>query len=320
MKALVTGATGFIGSYLAEALLRRGYEVTCIARSTSDLKWIEHLDLKYISCDLADIDSCAGQIKDFDFIFHLAGLTKAKTESEFFSANAVCTAKLAKIAAERNVGLRRFVYVSSLAAAGPSSDGVPLKEDCEPMPVSFYGKSKLEGEKAVLRHCGEMPVTVIRPSAVYGPRDADFLVMFRMVKRGIFPYWGEGFYSMLYVEDLVRGIILSAEKKEAEGQTFFLSDEMVYTNGEIIKGISEALETKPIKIRLPLPLVPFFAFLGEKINKKSIINSDKVRELRFSNWTCDVGKARRELGFGSKTTLTEGVKWTADWYKIHRWL
>ncbi|MEJ2695634.1 MAG: NAD-dependent epimerase/dehydratase family protein [Candidatus Sulfobium sp.] len=287
MKALVTGATGFIGSYLAEALLRRGYEVTCIARSTSDLKWIEHLDLKYISCDLADIDSCAGQIKDFDFIFHLAGLTKAKTESEFFSANAVCTAKLAKIAAERNVGLRRFVYVSSLAAAGPSSDGVPLKEDCEPMPVSFYGKSKLEGEKAVLRHCGEMPVTVIRPSAVYGPRDADFLVMFRMVKRGIFPY---------------------------------LSDEMVYTNGEIIKGISEALETKPIKIRLPLPLVPFFAFLGEKINKKSIINSDKVRELRFSNWTCDVGKARRELGFGSKTTLTEGVKWTADWYKIHRWL
>ncbi len=320
MKALVTGATGFIGSYLAEALLKRGYEVTCIARSTSNLRWIEHLDLQYISCDLADIDSCAGQVRDFDYIFHLAGRTKATTEREFFSANAVCTDKLARIAAERNPGLRRFVYISSLAAAGPSNDGVPLKEDCEPKPVSFYGKSKLEGERAVLGYRGDMPVTVLRPSAVYGPRDADFLVMFRMVKRGVFPYWGEGLYSMLYVEDLVHAIILSAEKKEAENKTFFLSDEMVYTSGDIVGAISAALETKPLKIRLPLSLVPFVACVGEKINKKSIINSDKARELRFSNWTCDVGKARSELGFSSKTTLMEGVKWTADWYKIHRWL
>lgn len=320
MKALVTGATGFIGSYLAEALLKRGYEVTCIARSSSNLKWIEDLDLKYISCDLADIDSRAGQLKGFDYIFHLAGRTKAAAESEFFLANAVCTAKLAKIAAESTSGLKRFVYISSLAAAGPSIDGVPLTEDCEPAPVSFYGKSKLEGEKAVLRYRGDMPVTILRPSAVYGPRDADFLVMFRMIKRGISPYWGEGRYSMLYVEDLVRGIILSAEKRESEDKTFFLSDEMVYTNGEIVGAISAALQTKPLRIRLPLSVMPFFAFLGEKISKKSIINSDKIRELRFSDWTCDAGKARSELGFRSRTTLREGVKWTADWYKIHRWL
>jgi nucleoside-diphosphate-sugar epimerase len=320
MKALVTGAAGFIGSYLAEALLKRGYEVTCIARSTSNLRWIEHLDLKYISCDLTDIDSCADKMREFDYIFHLAGRTKATTEREFFLANAVCTGKLAKIAAERSPGLRRFIYISSLAAAGPSSDGIPLKEDCEPVPVSFYGKSKLEGERAVLRYREVMPITIIRPPAVYGPRDTDFLVMFRMVKRGIFPFWGKGVYSMLYVEDLVNGIMLSAEKKEAEDKVFFLSDEMVYTNEHIIEEISAALETKPLKIRLPLSLVPFFAFLGEKINKKSIINSDKVRELRFSNWTCAVDKAKSELGFSSKTTLREGVKWTADWYKIHRWL
>lgn len=320
MKALVTGAAGFIGSYLAEALLMRGYEVTCIVRGTSDLKWIEHLDLKYISCDLADVDYCADRVQGFDYIFHLAGLTKARSEREFFSANAECTGKLAKIAAKGNSGLRRFVYVSSLAAAGPCNDGVPLREDCEPKPVSFYGKSKLEGENAVLRYRGQMPVTIIRPSAVYGPRDSDFLVMFRMVKNGIFPYWGEAFYSMIYVEDLVDGIIMSAENNEAVDETFFLSDEMVYTNGDVIKAMSAALETKPFKIRLPLSLIPFFAFLGEKFNKKSIINSDKMREIRFSNWTCDVGKAKSELGFSSKTTLTEGVKWTADWYKIHRWL
>ena len=221
MKALVTGATGFIGSYLAEALLKRGYEVTCIARSTSSLRWIEHLDLKYIHCDLADVDRCADHVRGFDYIFHLAGRTKATKEEEFFTANAVCTGNLARVAAERNPGLSRFVYVSSLAAAGPSSSGMPLKEDCRPMPVSFYGKSKLEGEKSVLRFRHRIPVTIVRPPAVYGPRDNDFLVMFRMVKKGIFPYWGKGLYSMLYVEDLVTGIILSAEKKEAEDKTFF---------------------------------------------------------------------------------------------------
>jgi nucleoside-diphosphate-sugar epimerase len=320
MKALVTGATGFIGSFLAEALLKRGYEVTCITRSTSDLRWIEHLDVKYIACDLADVDACAEQVSGFDYIFHLAGRTKATKEEEFFLANAICTANLARIAVEKNSGLSRFVYVSSLAAAGPSSDGMPLKEDREPTPVSFYGKSKLEGEKSVIRLRDEMPITIVRPSAVYGPRDTDFLVMFRMIKKGLFPYLGKGQYSMLYVEDLVDGIILSAEKKQAEGKTFFLSDEMVYTNGDIADAISAALERKPLRIRLPLSLVPFFALLGEKVNKKSIINSDKARELRFSNWTCDAGKARSELGFSSRTSLMEGAKWTADWYRIHRWL
>lgn len=320
MKALVTGATGFIGSFLAEALLKRGYEVTCITRGTSNLRWIEHLDVKYIACDLTEVDACAGQVSGFDYIFHLAGLTKATREEEFFLANAICTANLARIAVKRNSGLRRFVYVSSLAAAGPSSDGVPLKEDCEPTPVSFYGKSKLEGEKSVLRLRDEMPVTIVRPSAVYGPRDTDFLVIFRLIKKGLFPYCGKGQYSMLYVEDLVEGIILSAEKKQAEGKTFFLSDNMVYTNGDIADAISAALERKPLRIRLPLSLVSFFARLGEKVNKKSIINGDKARELRFSNWTCDAGKARSELGFSSMTSLMEGTKWTADWYRIHRWL
>lgn len=320
MKALVTGAAGFIGSHLAEALIKKGYEVTCIARETSDLRWIEHLDLEYIICDLADIESCAGKIRDFDYIFHLAGVTKALSEKDYFLANAVLTRKLVQVAARENPKLKRFIYLSSLAAIGPSNDSAPVREDSAPAPVSIYGKSKLEGEKAVVEFRDRLPVTIIRPPAVYGPRDSDFFVMFKMIKKGIFPYWGKCYYSLLYVEDLIQGIILSAEKKEAEGRTFFLTDEMVYTNEDIAGEICSAIGSKALKVRLPQSFLPFLAFFGQKMDKKGIINADRIRDFRYSHWTCDGGKARNELGFKSKITLREGIKWTADWYKIHRWI
>ena len=320
MKALVTGAAGFIGSYLTEALIKRGFEVTCIARRTSNRRWIEHLNVNYIFCDLADIEEYADKIVNFNYIFHVAGRTKAVSERDFFLANAECTEKLLQVTAEKNPDLTRFVYLSSLAAVGPSKDGAPVREDCLPAPVSSYGRSKLEGERAVLNFRDRLPVTIIRPPAVYGPRDADLFMMFKMIKKGIYPYWGKCFYSLIYVEDLIHGIIAAAEKKEAEGKTFFLSDDMVYTNDDIVERIAEALGEKPMKMRLPRSLMGLIAFLGEKTDKKGIINRDKMRELRFSNWTCEACKAKNELGFKTKITLREGIKWTADWYKIHRWL
>ncbi len=320
MKALVTGAAGFIGSYLVEALKKRGYEVTCITRISSSLKWIEHLNLNYIVCDLFDIESHADEIRGFDYIFHLAGVTKALNERDFFHANAECTEKLIRVAAERGSGLKRFVYLSSLAAIGPSRNGKPVGEDAPALPVSNYGRSKLAGEKAVLLYKGSCPVTIIRPPAVYGPRDTDFYVMFKMIKKGIFPFWGRCFYSLLYVEDLVDGIVLAAENEGAAGKTFFLSDNMVYTNEVIATEISEAIGSKAIKIWLPQSLLPFLAFLGQKIDKKGIINADRINDFRYANWTCDSGRAREALGFCPRITLREGVKWTADWYRIHRWL
>jgi nucleoside-diphosphate-sugar epimerase len=277
MKALVTGAAGFIGSYLTEALVEKGFQVTCIARKTSRLRWIEHLELDFIYADLADSDSYADSISRFDYIFHIAGRTKAVSEKDFFSANTECTRRLLKVTAEKNPGLRRFVYLSSLAAAGPSKDGSPVQEDCVPSPVSSYGRSKLEAELAVLEYKDRFPVTIIRPPAVYGPRDADLFVMFKMIKKGIYPYWGKCLYSLIYVEDLVQGIIAAAEKEGAEGETFFLSDEMIYTNDDIIQEISKALGVRPVRVRLPRSLMPFVAFLSQKADKTGIINRDKVR-------------------------------------------
>lgn len=320
MKALVTGAAGFIGSHLVEALIKRGYEVTCLIRRSSNCKWIEHLDIKYIFSDIYDTESYTDKISNFEYIFHLAGLTKSVSEKDFFLANTENTKRLLQAVADGNSKIYRFIFLSSLAAAGPSCNGVPLREDSPSKPVSIYGRSKLEAEKAVLKYAYKMPFTIIRPPAVYGPRDSDFFIFFKLIKSGIFPYWGESHYSLIYVDDLVQGIILAAEKKEAENKIFFLSDNMHYSGEEIAKEIGLAFDSKALKIRVPRSIMPFLALIGEKLKKKGIINRDKIRELYYSNWTCDSSRAREELGFDLKITLREGIKWTADWYKIHQWL
>ena len=138
--------------------------------------------------------------------------------------------------------------------------------------------------------------------------------------KGIFPFWGKCYYSMLYIEDLVQGIILAAENNKAEGKTFFLAHNMVYSNEDIAREISEALGVKPVRIRLPRSLFPVLGFIGQKFDKKGIINRDRLIDFGFTNWTCAPNTAEKELGFTAKTELREGIKWTADWYKTHQWL
>jgi nucleoside-diphosphate-sugar epimerase len=320
MKALVTGATGFIGSHLCEELAKRGYKVTCLVKKTSNLKWIEDLNLNLVEGDCVKRESLLDVVDDYDYIFHLAGLTKARSGDEFFHINTKGTENLIKTISERKPKLKRFIYLSSLAAAGPCKSGVPVQEDTCPSPVSDYGKSKLEGEKAVLNYKDSIPITILRPPAVYGPRDKDMLVLFKMIKKGIFFDLGKCYYSLLYVDDLIQGIILSAESKEAEGKIYFLSDPKFYTGKEIAMAISSALDVKAMPLKVPKFAMPFFAFIGEKINKQGIINRDRVKDFRHTYWICDSSKAKEELGFIPKVGIKEGIKWTADWYRIHKWL
>ncbi|WP_333653588.1 NAD-dependent epimerase/dehydratase family protein [Dissulfurispira sp.] len=324
MKALITGATGFIGSHLAGALIREGFDVACLVRNPANLRFLEDINAGIIKGDCTDRESLADAVKGVDYVFHLAGLTKACSEADFFNANVKGTENIVQAVLENNSHIKRFVYLSSLAAAGPSCDGRPLKEDSEPAPVSVYGKTKLEGEKIVLANKKNMPVTVIRPPAVYGPRDRDLLIFFKMIKSGLIPYWGKCYYSFLYVEDLINGIILSALSRDAEGEIFFVSDGNIYSTDDIIEAISDALQKRPVRLNIPKFVMPLLGFISEKAKGArkgiNIINTDKIKEMRHSHWICDTTRAAERLKFEPKVKIKEGAKWTADWYRIHQWL
>jgi len=319
MKALVTGATGLIGSHLASALVKQGFEVICLARKSSSLDYLNGLDVKIVYGDCTFPDSLA-DIGKVDYVFHAAGQTKAIDLRQLYLLNEKGVENLLHAVKRSSPGLKRFVYISSLAAAGPSLDGKPLKEDAEPLPVSEYGKSKLGGEKLVLAQQGVLPFAIIRPPAVYGPRDKDLLLIFKMVNRGIALSWGKSWYSFVYVEDLVNGIILSALKDEGAGEIFYLSDGAIYSSDDIIDSVAEALGRSPVRVPAPRFLLPVLGAIGERLKGCSIMNADKVREIRQTHWICDTGKAVEKLGFSPKTTIKEGAKWTAEWYRIHNWL
>lgn len=320
MNALVTGATGFIGSHLVDALVRKGFSVTCLVRNPDNLRFLECVNTRIIKGDCTDIKTLSNAVKDVEYIFHLAGLTKACSEDDFFNANVKGTENIVHAVLENNPSIKRFIYLSSLAAVGPSSDGSPLKEDCEPRPVSVYGRTKLEGEKVVLASKNDIPITVIRPPVVYGPRDRDLLVFFKMIKAGLIPYWGKCYYSFIYVEDLINGIIISALNEHAVGEIYFMSDGNIYSADDIIGAISDALKKRPLKLYMPRFVMTMMGIVSGIKRGVSIINTDKIKEMKHSHWICNTEKAVSVLNFEPKVKIKEGVRWTADWYRIHQWL
>jgi nucleoside-diphosphate-sugar epimerase len=324
MKVLITGASGFIGSHLAEKLLGQGYEVACLKRKTSDTKWLEGLNIKFIPGDCCDKGSLNDYIKDYDYILHLSGLTKANSKRDFYMVNEKGTENIIEAVSRYNSGIKRFIYLSSLSAFGPMVNKNLPSENSKPHPVSDYGKSKLMGENAVLKYRNRVPISILRPTVVYGPRDRQLFLLFKLIKKGILPYWGDGYISLIYIDDLIDAIILTMQREDAVGKTYFISDGKVYSNNEVLNEIASALDVRVFKIRLPKPVLPLIGFLGDGIGKitgkSTMINRDKMKELVHTHWVCDISKARDELGFEPKVGIKKGIKWTVDWYKIHRWL
>ncbi|KAF0183970.1 MAG: NAD-dependent epimerase/dehydratase family protein/3-beta hydroxysteroid dehydrogenase/isomerase [Nitrospirae bacterium] len=320
MKAFVTGGTGFIGSHLVETLIRQGFDVTCLVRNAARPGYLDGVKAAMITGDCTKPDSLPAAVKGCDYVFHLAGLTKAKNEEQFFTGNAFATQNVLQAVLDHAPELKRFFYLSSLAAAGPSPDGVPLKEDCETHPVSAYGRTKLEGEKIVYEARDKIPVTIIRPPAVYGPRDRDVLIFFKMVKRGVVPFWGKSLYSFLYVEDLVNGIIQSALSENAAGEIFFLSDGNIYTSDDIINAISGALQRRPLKLNIPRAVMPMVGYLSQLAGHLSIISSDRMKDIQHQYWVCDSAKSQSLFGYAPKVDIQKGASWTADWYRINQWI
>jgi len=326
MKALVTGSNGFIGSRLVEELVQRGDQVRCLVRKTSNLRWIQDLDVEFIYGELLDESSLVPAVGGADCIFHLAGVTKARDREGYFSGNYQGTVNL--LSASKNYGSedQKFIFVSSLAAAGPAPSCTALKEDDPARPISYYGEAKLAAEKAVLEYADIRPVVVIRPPAVFGPRDADVYEIFRIISKGVKPILGgrNRLASLVHVHDLVRGVILSADYKEANGQIFYICNDSYYDWQIITQEIVKALDKRVITFRVPIVFLDIVSLFSELIanltSKPALFNQERVKEYKQPYWICDNSKAKEMLGFAPQLSLSEGISNTVAWYRDNGWL
>ncbi len=325
MKALVTGSNGFIGSALVEKLLGQGHQVTCLVRRQSNLLWLQNLPVTYSYASLASGEGLEQAVDGMDWIFHLAGVTKARDRQGYVDGNVTITRRLLQ-ACRQQPKLKKFVYVSSQAAAGPSLAGMPLTEADEPHPISIYGECKLAAEKEVLSLSRELPVVVLRPPSVYGPRDRDILVYFQNVNRGLVLVLGKGDQqiSLVHVSDLVDGIVLAAEQPKSNGHVFFLSGDGYYDWNTIGREIAQAMGKKTITIRTPLWVLHAVSWMGraaaQVTGKPALLNADKVREMVQPGWKCSNQSAKQILGFAPQYTLAQGVRQTGHWYRENGWL
>ena len=323
---LVTGANGFLGSHLVEALLERGHEVRCMVRRSSDLTFIRDLPVEWAYATLEDEASLRQACAGVSAVCHCAAMTRALDEETFMRANTQGTKDLARVCLEVAPDLERFLFVSSMAACGPAQSADDLVDElCRSEPITWYGKSKLAAERALLELNDQLPVTIVRAAAVFGPRDRDFLTYFNLVNRGLDLQLGrkERKASLIYVRDLVRLFMTVLENKEGIGQVYFACGRATsYT--ELSSSIAQALAKQPWRITLPLtvlaPVAWWSSAQGRLTGKPALLNGQRVLDLQQPFWLCSDEKARRELGFDPKYDLQTALQETADWYLEDGWL
>ena len=322
---LITGANGFVGSNMAEFMLDKGYEVRCLVRKTSDLSFLKGLNVQYMYGSFSDPEILKEALKDVEYVFHFAGKTKAKDETEYMKINADGVRTIAE-ACLNAPSVKKLIYSSSLAAVGPQIDENPVDENMAPHPVSIYGRSKLAGEKILTAEIGnQLPWIIIRPTGVYGPKDRDIFLYFKTISRGfrILVSGQKRRVSLIHVKDLANLCYLAAVS-EISGETFMASDGGGYTWEQLSMIIERALNKTTVKITIPLWLTGFIAFFAEILGtlrgRPSTLNREKIRELKAEGWVVSIKKAEQMLGFKPEFSAEKGIAETAEWYLQNGWL
>ncbi len=326
MKVLVTGASGFLGSHVAEQLKRDGHDVRCLVRKSSDRSFLDKLGVELAFGAVEDKDAVAAAGKDVDAIVHSAGLVKAKRPEDFVATNVEGTRNLLEVALDRRRHVRRFVFVSSLAAHGPTSDGAPIALDAEPSPVTHYGRSKLAAERLVAEQKDDLALTVIRPPAIYGPRDREMLTFFEAVSKRFVPVLGDGTQklSVIYGEDAAAACVKALLVDHESGRAYYVEDGEVYTQPQMAEMLEEAYGKRALKLRVPFGVVRVASHLsqlyGKARDRAVMLTPDKVNELEAPHWVCSAEPIRKELGWSHTVTWREGAQRTADWYRREGWI
>jgi nucleoside-diphosphate-sugar epimerase len=330
MKILVTGASGFIGGHLARRLKDSDFDVVCLVRKTSDISFLKTLDVTLRYGNLEDETSLEEAVRDVDIIYHTAGLIKVRGchYGDYYRVNVEGTRNLLEAIRSSNPGVKRLVFFSSQAAAGPSPYGSLIGEDEECRPVTHYGRSKLKAEELVREFCSAEGIsfTVIRPPAVFGPRDYEVLYYFKEAKKGKLPVIGDpdNRFSLVYVRDLVDGSILAAGSEKAIGQTYFICYPEPATWRLMVDMISNItdIQCKIQKIPYPVAYIAGFAmdFFSCITGKATMISREKVYEISRPDWICSSLKITGELGFKPGSSLEEAMRTTAQWYQDKGWI
>ena len=328
-KILITGASGFIGSFIVEEALRRGWETWAAVRRSSSRQFLQDERIHFIELNLSNEQQLTEQLRghEFDYVVHAAGVTKCIDQADFRRINTEGTQHLVRALIALGMPLRRFVFVSSLSVFGAIREQQPYEEIREtdtPQPNTAYGRSKLEAEQWL--EGVNIPYVILRPTGVYGPRERDYFLMAKSIKQH--SDFAVGYkrqdITFVYVDDVVQAVFLACEKGQT-GRKYFLSDGQVYQSSTFSDLIREELgHPWWIRITAPIWVLRVVTFVGDLIGrmtgKISALNNDKYHILRQRNWRCDIEPARRELGYEPRVQLAEGVRRTIRWYKDNGWL
>lgn len=333
-KILITGANGFIGSFLVEEALKKGWEVWAGVRKKSSSVYLTDPAIHFIDLNYVDAASLQKQLKlhiaengAWDCVIHNAGITKSVKDSDFDRVNDIYTRNLVNSLIYSGHCPEKFVYMSSLGAFGPwdEKNYTQLKPEDTPSPNTAYGRSKINAEQYI-RSLPNFPYIILRPSGVYGPREKDYFVMLKMIKAGLDVSVGlkPQRLNFIYIKDLVH-VCFKAIESPYKNKAWFVADGNIYTSQEytnILKGVLE----KKFVLKLTFPLffvhgISVFAGIFSSITgKPSLINPDKYKIMKQRNWTCDTSSLKEDLGFKASYNLQQGMKETVDWYKENGWL
>lgn len=325
MRALVTGATGFVGSHLAELLVSQGVDVVAPVRNANRLRWAAGLDARIVQTSYSDREALRSLVADRDTIFHVAGLTKSHTPGPFYRGNLLPTIALAEAAAADGRP-RRFILVSSLAAAGSSTPEWPRREDYPSAPVTPYGWSKLRAEEALLNYRDRLEIVIVRPPSIYGPRDSEAFPLFLLGSLGlvISPKDVDPLLSMIRVGDLVEGIWLLAQAPSFRQPVYFMAHSEQLRLNDLSRLMATFFGHRPVEVKIPLGLLEMVGWAGWAVGALTgnsiMMDRYKVRDFRQPAWTCDPARVEAEHGIRAETPFHEGMVETIEWYRREGWL
>lgn len=323
MNVLVTGGTGFIGSHVVERLLERKFKVYALVRDPQKLKWLTGTKANLLTGDLLHLPPFP---EEFDYIFHLAGLTKSYRVENFYQVNHQGTINLLEKVAKQKRFPQKFIFLSTLAVSGPSSSLQGIKEEETPRPITHYGRSKLLAEEECRQVKDKFPVAIIRVSAVYGPRDKDFLPFFQVINKGIIPLVrpGQRFLSLCYIDDLIQALEFTMDKEFPSGEIFHVAHPQPVSWDELGLKSAKALERRARRLYIPiwfLFLAAIINFIKDKFTQStSALNPQKYKDLKQKYWVANTSKIQKLLGFQAQYDLLQGLTETITWYRHHHWL